>query len=443
VLSLAALFVDPVYAESAVRFAHGMTWFLFIALYRPSVLCHKSPMKFLTRAFLFLVSLGFLGAIAGVVLVGAVIYKYGQALPDFSQLKDYRPPVVTRVHAGDGRFLAEFAQEKRIFVPITEIPDQVKNAFISAEDQNFYAHKGVDLTAIARAVVTNFRNMSSGRRPVGASTITQQVAKNFLLSNELSYERKIREAILAYRIEQVLSKDQILELYLNEIFLGSRSYGVAAASLQYFGKPLGELSIAEAAYLAALPKAPNNYHPVRKHEAALARRNWVIERMEDDGHIEAAQAEMAKAAPLQTALRGEEEIVNAPYFAEEVRRELMTRYGYEGLYQGGLSARTSLDPRLQELATTALQNGMMTYDRRKGWRGPFKRTKDTTDWKQVLTDTQYPEGMLDRWKLAMVLDKKAERIEIGLPSGARGTLQDDDIKWTSARSFARRGYCFR
>jgi penicillin-binding protein 1A len=389
-------------------------------------------MKFLAKTLLFFVSLGFLGAMAGVVLMGAVIYKYGQALPDFSQLKDYRPAVVTRVHAGDGRFLAEFAQEKRIFVPVPEIPDTVKNAFISAEDQNFYTHKGVDMTAIARAVVTNFRNMKSGRRPVGASTITQQVAKNFLLSNELSYERKIREAILAYRIEQALPKDKILELYLNEIFLGARSYGVAAASLQYFGKPLNELSVAEAAYLAALPKAPNNYHPVRKHEAAVARRNWVIDRMLDDGHIAKAQAEVAKASPLQTVLGGEEDTVNAPYFAEEVRRELMQKYGYEGLYQGGLSARTSLDPRLQQIATTALQNGLIAYDRKKGWRGSYKRLKDTSDWKQILADTQYPDGMLDRWKLAIVLDKKPERIEIGLPSGARGTLDAEDIKWSQS-----------
>lgn len=390
-------------------------------------------MKWLWRSLMFLASLGFLGAIAGVLLIIGVTYKYGQNLPDFSQLKDYRPPVVTRVHAGDGRFLAEFAQEKRIFVPINEIPDQVKNAFISAEDQNFYQHKGVDMTAVARAIVTNFVNRGSGKRLVGASTITQQVAKNFLLGNERSYERKIREAILAYRMEQALSKDRLLELYLNEIFLGARSYGVAAASLHYFNKPLDELTIAEAAYLAALPKAPNNYHPEKKRDAAIARRNWVIDRMVEEGYITASQADIAKASPLQTISRTETDIVNAPYFAEEVRRELIRKYGEDGLYRSGLSARTSLDPRLQHIAETALQKGLQDFDRKKGWRGPVQRTGTTADWISTLRNLERPEGMLDHWELAMVLDAKAERVEIGLGDNLRRRLRANDIEWTSPK----------
>lgn len=387
-------------------------------------------MKFLGRFLIFLVSLGFLGAMAGVVVMVAVFYKYGQSLPDFSQLKDYKPPVVTRVHAGDGRFLAEFAQEKRIFVPNDEIPNIVKEAFISAEDQNFYSHKGVDITAIVRAIVTNFRNQGSGRRQIGASTITQQVAKNFLLGNEVSYERKIREAILAFRIENSLSKDRLLELYLNEIFLGSRAYGVAAAGIQYFNKALDQLTIAEAAYLASLPKAPNNYHPVRNHDAAIARRNWVIGRMLEDGYITAEDARTAQATPLETVLRSDQDVVSAPYYAEEVRRELLKKFGTEGLYRGGLSARTSLDPALQKAAEDALQKGLMQYDRRHGWRGPVARDQLTNTWTETLRNFQRPNGILDNWKLAMVLSAKAGRADIGFSDDSRGRLRSDDIEWS-------------
>ena len=222
-----------------------------------------------------------------------MINHYGSDLPNHEQLKDYEPPIVTRLYAGDGRLMAEFAQEKRVFMPIEAIPDLVKNAFISAEDKNFYTHPGVDFWAVARAAVSNAKNAGSGRRLVGASTITQQVAKNFLLTNERSYERKLKEAILAYRMEKAMSKDHLLELYLNEIFLGYRAYGVAAASLVYFDKPLDQLSISEAAYLAALPKAPNNYHPIRKKEAAIGRRNWVIDQMLKNEHVSEGQADLA------------------------------------------------------------------------------------------------------------------------------------------------------
>lgn len=396
-------------------------------------MCDKHPMKWIWRFFLFLISMGFIGAVAGIVLVAAIFYKYGQSLPEFSQLKDYEPPVVTRVHAGDGRFLAEFAQEKRIFVPVNEIPERVKQAFISAEDQDFYKHKGIDPKAIARAVITNLKNLGVGRRPVGASTITQQVAKNFLLSNELSYARKIKEAILAYKMEQVLSKDRILELYLNQIFLGARAYGVAAASLHYFNKPLNELSIAEAAYLAALPKAPNNYHPVRKHDAAIARRNWVIDRIQEEGYITKAEAELAKEVPLAVSPVKEDDVVDAPYFAEEVRRELIGRYGADALYGGGLSVRTSLDPRLQDIAERALQNGLVAYDRRHGWRGPVKKTGTTENWQQVLKDEPAPIGMLGTWRLAMVLDTSTGLTEIGFSDGSKGSLTDDSMTWSKSK----------
>lgn len=395
-------------------------------------LCHIDAMKWIIRSLLFLASLGFLGAMAGVFLLIAIIYKYGQALPDFEQLKDYKPPVVTRVHAGDGRFLAEFAQEKRIFVPINEMPPLIKQAFIAAEDQDFYHHKGVDLKAIARASLTNFKNRALGRRPVGASTITQQVAKNFLLTNEVSYERKIREAILAYRMEKILSKDRLLELYLNQIFLGARAYGVAAAGLHYFNKPLNQLSIAEIAYLAALPKAPNNYHPTRRHDAAVERRNWVIGRMEEEGYITASQAELAVATALQTVSRDESDVVNAPYFAEEVRREIANKYGSDALYGGGLSVRTSVDPALQAVAETALQNGLMAYDRRHGWRGPVAHDQSTAEWAAILNNLAPQAGQLENWDTAMVLNSNAGRVDIGLIDGSRATLHEDDVTWTKS-----------
>ncbi len=382
---------------------------------------------------MLVISLGFIGAVAGIILFAAVIYKYGQSLPDYTQLKDYSPPVVTRVHAGDGRFLAEFAEEKRIFVPSNEIPDMVKQAFISAEDQDFYKHNGVDPKAVLRAVITNFKNHGSGRRPEGASTITQQVAKNFLLTNELSYARKIKEAILSYKIEHSLSKDRILELYLNQIYLGARSYGVAAAALHYFNKPLSELNLAEAAYLAALPKAPNNYNPMTKHDAALARRNWVIDRMAIEGYVTAEAAEAAKQIPLAVAPTREDDVVNAPYFAEEVRRELAARYGQQALYGGGLSVRTSLDPRLQKIAEKSLRDGLMDYDRRHGWRGPVTTGGTITQWQENLKNTEAPVGMLAQWQLAVVLDTSGGRVEFGVANGSKHHLRDEDLKWVKSK----------
>jgi len=251
-------------------------------------------MRYLWYGFLGLFSIGILGLIAGAAVVIGVINYYEQDLPDYSALKTYDPPIVTRLYAGDGRLMAEYAQEKRVFVPINSIPDLVKNAFIAAEDKNFYQHEGVDPAAIARAALSNF--LHTGARMKGASTITQQVAKNFLLGNERSYSRKIREVILAYRMEKAMSKDHLLELYLNQIYLGARAYGVGAASLQYFNKSLDELSVAEIAYLASLPKAPNNYNPERDYAAAIDRRDYVIDRMLEDNYITPAQAAEAKAS---------------------------------------------------------------------------------------------------------------------------------------------------
>lgn len=289
----------------------------------------------------------------GLLLVGGAmlfaLMTYGRDLPDYTQLADYEPPVMTRVHAGDGSLVTEFATEKRLFIPIDVVPKQIIHAFLSAEDKNFYHHPGVDFFGIARAMATNVRNVLTSRRPVGASTITQQVAKNFLLTNEVSYERKIKEAILAFRIERAFSKDRILELYLNEILFGYGSYGLAAASLNYFDKSVDELTLAESAYLAALPKAPYNYHPIRRKGAAIARRNWVLSQMEENGYISKEEMREAQAAPLDVRPRSGEASFRADYFEEAVRRQLAQDYGSKKLYGGGLSVRTTLEPKLQLL----------------------------------------------------------------------------------------------
>jgi penicillin-binding protein 1A len=321
--------------------------------------------RWLIKTLVTLIVLGLIG-VAGVI---GVLWHFGRGLPDYRQLATYEPPVMSRVHAGDGTLIAEYAQQRRVFVPVDAMPKLVIHAFLSAEDKNFYSHPGVDFAGIARAIVQNIMAVGENRRPVGASTITQQVAKNFLLGNEVSLNRKVKEAILAFRIEHALSKNRILELYLNEIYLGQGSYGVAAAALNYFNKSLDQLTIPEAAYLAGLPKAPSSYNPIRQAAAAKARRDWVIGRMEEDGFINAQQALEAIATPLVTRAAAETRVAEAKYFAEEVRREVASRFGESSLYRGGLSVRTTLDPKLQEIADKSLRDGLLAYDRRHGWHG--------------------------------------------------------------------------
>jgi penicillin-binding protein 1A len=373
-------------------------------------------------------------AISGASGVLIIFQNYGQDLPEYRQLADYEPPVMSRVHGGDGRLLVEYAKEKRVFVPIKAMPRQVIQAFLSAEDHNFYNHPGVDFLSVVRAALTNIKNFGSSKRPIGASTITQQVAKNFLLTNEVSWRRKIKEAILAFRIERALSKDRILELYLNEIYLGFGSYGVATAALNYFDKSLGDLTVAEAAFLAALPKAPNNYNPVRNLRAATTRRNWVIGRMLVDGAINKNQAEFAKDTPLVIRQRSATEYVTAEYFAEEVRRQLVNRYGEEKLYKGGLSVRTTLSPRLQAIANRVLREGLETYDRRHGWRGPITKLEDDTrletvgDWKTGISKILPIKGIGDH-VLAAVLSLTLKETLIGFADGSTGIIPLAEMKW--------------
>src|SRR5690348_17315757 len=339
-------------------------------------------MRLLLRFFGFLFAFGtiiFVIAAGGAV---ALYFHFSKDLPDYSQLQDYQPPVMTRVHASDGALLAEYARERRLYLPIQAVPKLLINAFVSAEDKNFWEHGGLDFNGIARAGWLYVQNFGTNRRPQGASTITQQVAKNFLLTNEVSLTRKIKEALLALKIERTYSKDKILELYLNEIYLGLGAYGIAAASLTYFDKSVNELTIQEAAYLATLPKAPNNYNPFRQRERALERRNWVIDRMAEAGFIKQADAEKAKKTPLGVTTKASTgaHVVAAEYFAEEVRRELYDKYGEKKLYEGGLSVRTSLNPQWQALARKTLQAGLERYDEARGYRGAVAKIDLAGDW---------------------------------------------------------------
>ena len=363
----------------------------------------------------------FFSLAAAVLLAGGIAaygayHHFAQDLPDYGWLAEYEPPQMSRIYAADSRLMAELAQERRIFVPIEAIPQRVQQAFISAEDQRFREHTGVDPLGILRAVMQAAEQYGSGRRMSGASTITQQVAKNMLVGADRSFARKAREAILALRIEKALSKDRILELYLNEIFLGQQAYGVAAAAQVYFNKSLDELSVADVAYLAALPKAPNNYHPVRRAEAAKARRDWVIERMLDDRAITPDEARAAKAEPLMARpTRRLDQLQVGQHFTEEVRRELIQRFGVEQTTMGGLVARTSLDPTIQAAAERSLRDGLMNYDRRRGgWRGPVARiSANATEWMPALADTPRPAGALPEWRLAVVLEVRPQEARLG------------------------------
>jgi len=370
--------------------------------------------------------------LAAVIVVAGVVYLffyYGRDLPDHRQLATYEPATMTRVHAGDGRLVAEYATEKRVFVPIGAMPKRVVDAFLSAEDKNFYDHFGIDPISVAGALIQNIGNFGSDKRLVGASTITQQVAKNFLLTNETSMERKFKEAILAIRIEDTLSKNRILELYLNEIYLGYRSYGVAAAAFNYFNKSLDELNLAEAAYLAALPKAPNNYHPTKKYDAAVARRDWVLSQMVDNGKIEREQADHAALEPLRTTQRDQEEYVSAAYFTEEVRRWLFDKFGETELYRGGLSVRTTLDPVLQHQADTALRDGLEAYDRRHGWRGPLATIgPEANNWLERFDalELKLPHTS---WQLAFVEKVTPKAARFVLQNGGAGELAVANLEW--------------
>jgi penicillin-binding protein 1A len=397
-------------------------------------------MRLLLRFCGFVFAIGTIVFLVGVGAAAGLLWHFSKDLPDYSQLQDYEPPVMTRVHAGDGALVAEYANQRRLYIPIQAVPKLVINAFLAAEDKNFYEHNGLDFGGILRAGTLYIQSYGSGRRPQGASTITQQVAKNFLLTNELSVQRKIKEALLSLKIERTYSKDKILELYLNEIYLGLGAYGVAAASLLYFDKSVHELNIAEAAYLAALPKAPNNYNPFRQKDRALERRNWVLEQMVSTGTIKPEEGEKAKKEPITITSRPTgAHIFAAEYFAEEVRRWIYEKYGEKTLYEGGLSVRTTLDPKLQVVARKTLVDGLVKFDETQGYRGAITKLVPAGDWGVKLAEQKQLNDIAP-WRLAVVLEAGDQSARIGLypprdPGGAltkerqTGTVALDAVKW--------------
>ena len=351
---------------------------------------------------------------AAALVLGLYLWSLYRELPDYDHLTDYAPPVMSRVHSGSGELLAEYALEKRLFVPIEVIPHRVVDAFLAAEDNNFYEHNGINFVSLSRAMIRNVFHYLAGRRLEGASTITQQVAKNFLLTSDITIERKLKEAMLAFKLERTFTKQELLELYLNEIYLGIGSYGVAAAMLNYFDKSLADITIAEAAYLAALPKAPNNYHPVRQKARAVARRNWVLERIHANQFISRTEMLEAQRQPLDIASRKTGvQLFEAEYFAEVIRREANRLFGEEKLYSGGLSIRSTLDTKYQKVALKILRKGLATYDRTKGYRGAVRRLANLDEWWSQLENVDR-EGDMAPWRLAVVLSLRADVAQIGM-----------------------------
>lgn len=377
-------------------------------------------------------------ALAGMCLAIYSAYLFHD-LPDASELAEYRPPTATRVYAWDGTLIGEFSQERRIFVPYEQIPPVVVQAFLAAEDRHFFQHGGVDVAGLGRAMAKNVVNLLRGRRLEGGSTITQQVAKNVLLNNDSTIGRKVREAILAQRLEAVLSKEQILELYLNEIFLGYRSYGVAAAAYNYFGKSLDQLTPEEAAFLAALPKGPNNYHPRRHTRAAVERRNWILGQMREIGWLTREQEQAAVARPLvvQDAPR-RAQYQDADYFVEEARRRALSQFGQD-VNRGGYYMRTTLDPRLQSIARDSLMAGLEAYDRRHGWRGAWGNVEIGPGW-QERAQAESPPSERRRWQAAVVESISGSNVRVMLASdGSAGTLVPADVGWARAGAGLERG----
>jgi penicillin-binding protein 1A len=407
-------------------------------------------MRLLLRFSGYLFGAGTVLFLVGIAAAAALIWHFSKDLPDYSQLQAYEPPVMTRIHASDGSLMGEYARERRLYLPIQAIPKLVINAFMAAEDKNFYEHGGIDFSGMARAGLLYVQHLGSNRRPQGASTITQQVAKNFFFSSEVSFDRKIKEALLAMRLERAYSKDKILELYLNHIYLGLGAYGIAAASLVYFDKPVNELTVAEASYLAALPKAPTTLHPIKNHDRAVERRNYVIDRLLENGWIKQADADKARKDPLVVTNRSNGAHVFAgEYFAEEVRRDIFERYGEKKLYEGGLSVRTTLDPKIQVMARKTMAAGLVNYDEAQGWRGALSKLDISGDWGIALADVKSLSD-ISPWRMAVVLEAGDQSARIGFQpahelGGAvakerqTGLITLDGVRWAKATSGPTKG----
>ena len=380
--------------------------------------------KFFKRLLIF----GLLSSLLILLSIISILWTYSNKLPDYKYLKNYKPPVSSKLYSGNGVLVSDFSSEKRIFVPYSAISQTVINAFLSAEDKNFFDHPGVDAKGVVRAIKNNIFNLLYSKRLEGASTITQQVAKNFLLTNEVSIDRKIKEAILAFRIERVLSKKRILELYLNQIYLGEGSYGIASASLRYFNKPISELNYGEAALLAALPKAPSKYNPYKNKELAKFRRNLVLNNLLDNGFIDQKQHSKLINSKIKLQKRKRIYLEDSSYYVEDVRKDVIDKYGYDKVYKQGFNIKTPLDLELQKIATQSLRNGLQEFDKRKGWRGPLSNIKKYKNWKKDLKDLNLEKSL--GWELAVVTRIDKFETVIKTQNDDNGTINFNDIDWT-------------
>lgn len=368
----------------------------------------------------------------GLLFSFSTLWYFSSDLPDYKILSNYKPPISSRVHSGEGQLIAEYALQKRLFIPYDSIPKKVIYSFLSAEDKNFFSHPGVDAKSVTRAIIKNVKNIFSTKRLEGASTITQQVAKNFLLTKEVSVKRKIKEAILAFRIERAYSKERIMELYLNQIYLGEGTYGVAAASLEYFDKSVRDLDYDEAALLAALPRAPSKYSPYKSKKRAKIRRNFVLKNLYENSYINKAEYEDLKKKEIKTKKRKIKLLEDANFYSEEVRRIVSDTYGYDELYQGGLSIRTPLNSQYQIEALKALREGLEQYDRRHGWRGPITNIK-TIDWQKNIQELTLDKSL--NWKLAKVIDVDKLTAKIETENKEIGFIDFNNVNWVRKNSF--------
>jgi penicillin-binding protein 1A len=379
--------------------------------------------RIIKNIFILILSLGLLSAFC----ILAILWAFSNNLPDYKFLKNYKPSVSSKVYSGDGELVNDFSTEKRIFVPYNAISEKVINSFLSAEDKNFYSHPGVDAKGVLRATINNISNMASSRRLEGASTITQQVAKNFLLTNEVSLNRKIKEAILAFRIERALSKERILELYLNQIYLGGGAYGVASASLEYFDKPISELNYDEAALLAALPKAPSRYNPYKDIVLAKFRRDLVLKNLYENNYINKTQYEKFINKEILLKKRKKTFTEDTSYYVEDIRKNVVDQLGFDKVYKQGLNISTPINLELQKIAIKSLREGLISYDKRKGWRGPLLRKKKIINWKDELEKFKLEKSI--NWNLAIVKKIDKFMVEIKTDNDLNGIIKYENISW--------------
>jgi len=379
--------------------------------------------RIIKNIFILILSLGLLSSFS----ILAVLWAFSNNLPDYKFLKSYKPAVSSKVYSGNGELVNDFSTEKRIFIPYNAISKKVINSFLSAEDKNFYSHPGVDAKGVLRAVINNISNITSSRRLEGASTITQQVAKNFLLTNEVSLNRKIKEAILAFRIERVLSKERILELYLNQIYLGGGAYGVASASLEYFDKSIGELNYGEAALLAALPKAPSRYNPYKDIKLAKFRRDLVLKNLYENNYINKTEYEKYFNKEILLKKRKKTFTEDTSYYVEDIRKDVVDQFGFDKVYKQGLNISTPINLNLQKIAIESLREGLISYDKRKGWRGPLLKEKKINNWKDKLDKFRLENSI--KWNLAIVKKINKFFIEIETENKLNGVIKYENISW--------------